>query len=302
MNDATRFFKQHQEEIIKFANTKVGRFLLNSRIDAPIIKISPTAIIYDWKPCFRGEFYLYERQAKILMPIITKLLIAKEHNLERQALRSLQSIGAIPFVLLNERNIYVTGGDGGLFGAFPVYTTARELASATGSSNSTNGNEFIGGNYTIYRGFFPVLLSDIGKGSVVASCKVNLWVDSTSIGNSDDTSQFIQTTQSNPASLASGDYSQITLNSPISFGTTPNWSLLPTGAYSQFTLNSTALTYLTNQATTYAKIGNRATRDINATTPGGQPSNINYLYSNSSGTSMDPYYDIIWVGGGGFII
>lgn len=299
MNNA-QYFKKYQKSLLEIANTEAGKFLLNSRPNTKIVKLSPSAIIY---PGNTGDFYCYDRQVKILFPILEKLRLAKENGIKEKAFSSFKKNAEIPFnvVPIFLKNIYVVSGDGGIFGRNAAYATARGLATATGTTNETLGNEFVGGNYEIDRGFFPVLLTDLTRGSVIVSVIANLYKGSSTTTGSDDTAQFAATTQTDPTALALGDYSKITLNSPTSFGTSALWSSMSNGAYTQVTLNAAGRLYMQNNVTTYAKMGLRATNDINAVTPGGR-SFVRFSYSNTAGTSEDPFYAITWTGGGGFMI
>lgn len=306
-------FQQRQKELLYFANTEAGKFLLNAKKNLKIIKITPNTIHYltgNYKkglPEINGEFYCYGRQAKILIPILSKMDLAKEiksvenpynaflhfSNLERNK--------KLPTIYFEQQDFFAEAGDGGASAnSVTSWATVRDAATAdstTGSSANEVGNqsEDDAGTFRLTRGFFPIITSSMGSGATVTAVVAKVIFGTTRNTTFDDTTRWAITTQASTSSLAAGDYDNITKDTPTEFGTSAAWSGWSTTLYTDVTFNADGRTAVVPTGNTL--YGCRSTRDVQNTTPT-QRSFIYFQYSETAGTGSDPKFDITWTPGG----
>ncbi len=303
-------FTTRQKDLLALANTNASRFLLNLRSFDSIIRVTPNSIIYKGEgKQLNGTFISGENAVGIiLLPLLTKLDIIRREfpkytpGDKKEYLKLVEHLAGLtykpqyPNVFLDSGTFSSdSGGTGGIFGRDAAsYSTSRSAASATGSSNNV-GNEFVGGNYDIFRWFCPTDFSTITAGSTVTTATGYIWpVSKTS--TTDDTAKFIVTTQASNTTLATSDYSKITLNSPTTYGTTGNYSAMTTGQYNTVTMDAGFLTLVQSGAGGFIKLGMRATADINATTPT-TASDIGMSVSANQRTKFDITWTLPVVGG-----
>lgn len=282
--NSKKIFQQRQRELLQLANSPAGRFLLDCGVDAPIIGITPNAILYAWKGQFRGEFYAGEnRNANILLPILQKLDIAQEHRVLAQAQRSFLRQAEIPWIFLTEYEA-ASGGTGGIYAANATYSTARSASTASGSEQGVK-NEFVGGNYEIARWFCPTDFSAITPGSDVTAATGAIYPTARNT-TVDDTLKFIVTTQAATNSVANDDFDNLTLNSPTTYGTFGAYSTLNLNAYNSITMDAGFQTLVESGAGGYIKMGLRSTGDIDNSTPAAR-SFLTMSQTNAQRTKFD---------------
>lgn len=320
-------FQKRQREILEFANSEGGRFLLNTKKDLKIIKVTPNAIHYFtgnyikvitetgkklWLPEINGEFYCYGRQAKILIPILTKIDLLKEdypqkllgRNAIYEAFLHYSNLdlknSKYPFYLFEQQDFFAEAGDGGASAnSVTSWATVRDAATAdstTGTSANEVGNqsEDDAGTFRLTRGFFPIITSSIGAGADIITVIAKVIFGTTRNTTFDDTTRWAITTQASTSSLVAGDYDNITKDSPTEFGTSAAWSGWSTTLYTDVTFNADGRTAVVPTGNTL--YGCRSTRDIQNTTPT-QRSFIYFQYSETAGTASDPKFDITWLPG-----
>lgn len=259
-------FQERQKDLVAIANTQAGRQMLNFGLKAQVIGVTPNAVIVREGKNLRGEFISgINPVANILLPVLRQIDATRRRNpqnpLDAYSLMRSHRFGEAYFIEYTA----ASGGTGGIYGEHVTYSTARGLATATGSDPNV-GNETVGGNFDIYRWFCPTDFSAITPGSTVSAGSSAIWRTG---GNTttDDTAKFILTTMANPASLATADFDALTLNGPTTYGTTGAYSTHAIGAYSAVTMNAGFLTLVQSGAGGIIKLGMRATGDIDATQP-----------------------------------
>ena len=134
--------------------------------------------------------------------------------------------------------------------------------------------------YTVARHFYPVDTSSIPNSDTISSATFT--VETNMAGEGDRVVGLILTTQTSGTSLASGDFDNLTLNSPAEGAT--RRTVNSTGDHT-FTLNATGLGWIDKAG--FTKLGLRMGQDIDNTTPTAR--NYTWFYNaDQTGTTQDP--------------
>lgn len=158
----------------------------------------------------------------------------------------------------------VSGGDGNIFNDNAgSWATVKALTTGTAQSSGDPVNVYAS-NFTsrsLSRIFIPFLTSNIGadKGITSASLSFNV----TTVFASNGTLHVVQSTQSDPTSLANGDFANIP--GATSTMTSGGSVAVSTTGIKTITLNSTALTWISS--TGYTKLALVEDHDLTNTDP-----------------------------------
>lgn len=181
------------------------------------------------------------------------------------------------------------GGDGSVTASDPVFSTVRSASSGGSSDPSvastvTQCSLYLG-TYYVQRTFWPFDSSSLGSSATISSATFSLYGTTTTADADSVSIGVIQTTQTDPTSLAVGDYDNLTLNSPTEGATRISAASWNTAAYNDFALNASGLSWI--DKTGYTKLGCRISRDIDNSAPTG----LNQMYeytADQTGTTNDP--------------
>ena len=154
----------------------------------------------------------------------------------------------------------------------------------------------------ISRGFLPFNISAMASANSVISaqlsiyCKAKyLWEDSGNVA-SVGVEKSIQT---NPESLAGGDYSKCIVHSPTEYASRIVYNSWSASAYNHFTLNADGRAHILANKAGWAMFSMRTSYDLDDTDPA-PPSGsyrgiqINNASANTSGTTNDPYLYVVY--------
>ena len=165
---------------------------------------------------------------------------------------------------------------------FPLARSSTWTNKSNTSWNTAWGSFDAGALKYCYRGFFPFYVTWIPAGATITSAVFSVYLYGT-VGT--PTMGLILTTQTDPTSLAVGDYDNLTLDTPSEGATRVS---VTDASYNDFTLNATGLSWLPTPWTDgYIKLGTREARDID----NGLNSTDTYSnarFSDYSGTASDP--------------
>lgn len=296
------FFKKHQTNLVKFANSRFGHWFFRlDKVGIPrnfyIFEVFPNAVSGDWKikdgklnkttvfftsPRLQRRFeYVYRRAAQLLpFSAVTIERLMLPHP----------SFGFLPLFALTvstfnpDPNPETTSVDGEVTsGNGTVWATQRGLADGASADDAgTTGNQiaaqFFTPNYSLARGFFLFDTSTIGDDDTIDSAVLSL-KGAFSTTNADSSSNVIvATTPASNTAITTADYDQV---GTTSFGShaLSAWS---TSAYNDITLNASGLAAITK--TGVSKFGARNSRDFDNVAPTGG----NDSYFLPAGSASEP--------------
>lgn len=309
-----KLFIRYQKELLKLANSKYGRLFLEippEFRDKKIVKITPNSFTIVDGSRLRGIFRCYSLYAKKLAAALSSIEILNDlppyKNLNKYeglvTYCGLTKNREFPVLLLASSTVYSSAGDG----------HAKDLNNSSwadargGPGNSTDSETLTltrknaDGTYNCGRGFFPFDTSSIGTGASVDTATLNIYGGPTATSNDDSVSiVLVESTQADINTLDVGDFDAVTLNNPDEGASRMSASDWSTSGYNQFTLNSTGISWIDVSGNT--KLACRDNRDVDNTAPTGN-NKLYCLYSETAGTSQDPYLDITYTppGGGAFL-
>ncbi|MGH2612816.1 MAG: hypothetical protein ACRDFB_07175 [Rhabdochlamydiaceae bacterium] len=182
--DMEEYFKLHQKELLDLANTEAGRFLLGVK-DYPIVKLTPNSVhqlirFEGEKPIIDARFYIFNRIAKILLPPVEKMQIAKEK--EYEAFLHFSNLEPknykYPQIFLDSSSIYPSAGVSNAEGvllysssAWFSWATCKSQTTATTERNNAEDGSLVShtgsiGNdqYIILRYFFEIDYTSLPSG------------------------------------------------------------------------------------------------------------------------------------------
>jgi len=308
--DKYQVFQRFQKSILAVANNSFGRKYLGIAHEVPkdkrIVMASPNGYAFAtgrdvkisgvWQPELTARFRCYD-------------LLGKRLEL------GLKVATISPFIATNPQFAPVMFGITTSFfaGAGDGDVANRNVASFSACRGATTGTtlnqggdvrtlEFtiFSGNYYIGRAFYPTDTTALTSSAVITAATLNVYGGTASTNADSQSIGLTANTQADPATLATTDFNDITLDSPTEGATHKTYASWTNSAYNAFALNATGLTFISK--TGYTKIGLRATGDINNGVP---TVGENYIHASSSataGTSNDPYLEVVYTlpSGAGF--
>ena len=171
------------------------------------------------------------------------------------------------------------------------YGDASHDATPTITTLASNDGEF--GSYILHRGFLPFDTSALLEDDVVSSTKLYFYVESTVNEDNDgyDYLTVVQGSQASPLLLTQYDYGEVGDIEGIDSGDRLDITSLGTG-WNYFDLNSTGISWI--DATGYTKFALREGHDLADVPPDTGRNEVEIRSSDYSGTSSDPYLQIIY--------
>lgn len=308
-------FKKNQRLLVALANTSAGKYLFGVDRRDKVVQVGPTGVsvlkdTVKGVPILQGDFFCYEKTAKIFVPVLQQIELVKETRsnliegvvgLEKAVAQytGLEPQG-LPIYAFVAGDFYAGAGDGFVkndsetgFGADwnGVRTSTQGNSSGPTSASSGRG---IASTYkyssffNITREFYPVDLTTIGAGATFTAGVLHVYGE-----QNDGAGNFVivavPTSQASATTLVNDDYDQVSTTQysnqvTVAFNANQYWDL---------TLNATALAALVG--TGYNKIGVRNyTYDVTGTEPAVNQVWVVTYYSENTGTSKDPYYTLTY--------
>lgn len=213
-----------------------------------------------------------------------------------------------PVMTDHATNFFSGSGDGDIFGSSAVWDTIHD--SSTGSVEVTQTSAVVdshlfGGNYVIERGYVPIDTSALEDEGVVKTAILYLKGSAVILhndgGGAQDYSVIVQSSQADPTTLASEDFDQCgSVNNPTEGSArflTANWN---DTAYNIFRLNDTGRSWVSK--TGYTTLGVRYGYDAeDVAPPSAGQRYISFATSEVSGTTSDPYLEVVISSGAVFV-
>lgn len=204
--------------------------------------------------------------------------------------------------------IYPHSCDGHIgFGTGAGYTDWSAIRSAASANYSSGGNVFCaygfsvggGSKYVLFRDYFNFDTSILGAGAVVSAGDFKLTPDFYS-GAGNGQSYVLTTHTGGTTSLAGGDYSALTLNSPTELCSRKlHTAFSSAGSQQTMALNSNGLAAINGAG--YTRLLWRGAHDIdNNATTGTTYAYIDLRASEYSGTTSDPQLYLVYTVSSGF--
>jgi hypothetical protein len=306
MND--KFFKSNQKLLLGLVNTEAGRYLIGINKNDQAVKITPNSVhilrdFVDNKPLIEGKFYGYERMAKILMPLLTKMDIINNFSYKSLLHHSgLYLNPKYPSIFLLAQDFYAGAGDGVTANDDVSTSWATTHDAATGNAagaGSATTNRFLGSylisgdsKYAIYRAYYPTDTSAIGSAGTITAATLSVYSDPGD-GTTNPDGVVVATSQASTSTLATSDYSLI--------GSTAFSDVITASgtSYKIWTLNATGRSNITKAGTTKMGLRN-STYDNSNSAPAINGVWATGNFSEQTGTSKDPYYSITYTASSGF--
>lgn len=313
-------FQKYQNLFLILANSEEGKHILGVKESLPIVKLTPNTFIQDTGErkgldrIYKGQFFCYEKMAKHLLlylmayEALDRKPIGTDEAIEFFASQiGLRRSNVFPQVFLDTGTYYAAAGDGVLLNALPAtntWSTCRSSATANAhDGTSTTGSltfafPFVNSPY-LSRLAFPTDTSALTSAATIISAALKAYVNSKGNASVADIA-ICQMTVANTSSLAAGDFDGYdSLNSPSEWITRVSADL-STGGYATFNYNATGLAAINKTGFTHN--GMRSSLDIDNSSPANPGTgNVNFTFSENTGTSADPYLEVVYVIPGGYI-
>ena len=296
------FDEKTSRDIIKLCrNRDILKHFFQINHDLPLVKVSPNSLHF-WtreKDIIEAIFWGYDRVAHLLLPLITKLDIARDYSSKvlNQAKREIRSTGDVPWIYLDSGTYFSGGGDGRLYNDENDTwankrnkTTATSVSVAPASINAPITQN--GATGLLARFFVPKNTSSIGAGATVTAATDQIYVNS--VTNPDTVSLALQaSTQDSGTGLVDTDFNNLTIDTPTEFATRINYASLTAPAYNDFVLNASGIAAVSVTGTTKL-VYRDGKNDIDATEPIGN----NFINVDGSTGTNPPKLVVTYTGGG----
>jgi len=284
----------NNKELLSFANTEGGRYLLASLGDGkiedyPIVKITPNSFHQQVEPnLWIATFYTDDFVLRKLLEPLTKMEAADEWGygafLHHAGLEFSPKYSHVFLASLETFN--PQAGDG--------WVRAFDDTSFTTARNKTTGDDL---NYTdgyfyvrvfwstepqkyIYRGFFPFNTSSLPDGVTILQTDTKFQIYPQGVEDANSMSLgLVQTTQASTETLALDDYSNLTLNNPDEGSSRVTLASLSTLAYNDFDANANLVSWISKTGNTL--LGLRMSADIDDSGYPTAEGQDNRVYANS---------------------
>lgn len=292
-----QWFRKHQEILVWFANTWLGRRVLYINGDRSSVGKNKITGILPWVITWRegkydkAEFRTYHKFSRRLwygLQPLWKLI----HIWDMVFANNFVPNWNLGF---DEPPIFASAGNGDVQAANATYSTARNSAGVSPdyTTNPMNllqhqSNSFEG-NFYIMRGFTPFITSGLDETKTIIQAVVSLVFTGVTNPDTGATAGLVLTTQASMTSITATDYSALTLNSPTEGMTRKLLSdfVVDSSTYTNFILNATGISWIDMVGNT--KLGWRVGGEIDNTPPASGKQNYCQCYNQSeTGTSKDP--------------
>lgn len=308
---SNEWFDEHQSSLLKFANTRFGRYILRingKRSDVKknrIIKIQPHAITWLENNQYKTEFRTHAKFSKRLYHAF-KPLWHLIHLWDMQIANRLDyslNLGFDTLTAYPDASVETDTMDGYVYNFVSGGDTWAAIHDATSGTSKSNSSPLL--SVSIHTNFAPVNwgridrsyvlfnTSSIGSSPTINSATLSLYGDSTSSNSFSYSTFAINVYSSTPisnTSISLADYNKNKFGT-TEFSTSKNYSSWSTTGYNEFTFNASGLSSISS--TSISKYGLReATFDVPNTTPTWESGSriVRFLAksSDNSGTSFDP--------------
>ena len=218
-------------------------------------------------------------------------------------------IAGLPLAFMGTTTSYYAGqGDGTVYngGNTTSWANCHDTASGnsvdrTATADYIDAEQSIAGSWQIGRGYFPIDTSGLTSGVTISGATMNIRDANTSAGSNN--LGLVQTFQASNTTLAVGDYEDCGSDNgtggrakyTCTEGAT-RVSSITAGQYFAFTLDATGLGWISKTGDT--NLGVRMANDLDNTNPSaGRVYRLLY-YSESTGTTNDPYLSVTYSASG----
>jgi hypothetical protein len=277
-------FKQYEKDILVYANTDGGRYLLQQKDRFPIVKVAPNAYfesLPDGKT--RGTFWGIDAVSNLFIPTLEKLRIIQETKYAPSLLEQYEAFlhfsglerkyARFGDILLDTYNPSTSFEDGRVFRTGNDETwAAQQGGNGQGAQQGSAdpGNEWcqIQTSTTsdqwaqCIRGIAQFDTSAIPDDSIIDAATLGLYVVSVDQTIAGQSVNIVSAPTGDPATLASADYQ--TMGS-TQVATAITLASMTTGAFNTFTLNSDGRALVSITGVT--KLGVRFVSDITNSPP-----------------------------------
>jgi len=210
-------------------------------------------------------------------------------------------------------NYYAGAGDGQVVysgGPPPVsWDTAHDALTGTWAPYTleamgvgSGSNESGGIGKYIYRSFLPFDTSGIDDATTITAAILYIYPYAKSDGDNDgdDWVNVVQTSQTNPTTLATADYDQCgAINNPTEGATRVDIGNVTTGTYNTWTLDATGISWIDKVNANNTLLGMREGHDaIDSPIVANTEDKVSLYSSEDTNGSRDPYLDVTTSAGG----
>lgn len=306
------------QNLLAYANTEGGKYLLSEltdrkRIDGRIVHLSPSSYhVLKQNRKVEAHFFCGDYVLAKLAPVLLKMDIARETGYEAFLHHAgLKPSPRFSHVYLDSLTYNPSAGDGSLRahdgGTWSSLRTITDNGTPGGATVDNNTGTDSSGlvieaaesdRFYCRRGYFPFDTSSIPDTASIEQSGTKFRVYVTAKTDNDDLSVALTgTTQSSVSSLATSDYSALTVNSPTEYATRINVTSLSTSAYNDFEANASLVAYISKTGNT--KLGLRSSADVDNSAPTDNTANDVTVNFSESGSNK-PELIVVYSLGGGF--
>lgn len=277
-------FKQYEKDILVYANTDGGRYLLQQKDRFPIVKVAPNAYfesLPDGKT--RGTFWGIDAVSNLFIPTLEKLRIIQETKYAPSLLEQYEAFlhfsglerkyARFGDILLDTYNPSTSFEDGRVFRtgnteSWNTMVTSNGQGAQQGSSDP--GGEFVQAIATtssnvwsqMIRGCFQFDTSAIPDDSIIDAATLGIYVTSVNQTITGQSVGIVSAPIATPETLQAGDYQTM---GTTQLATALTIADLTTGAFNTWTLNASGLA--TISLTGASQFGTRLVSDITNSSP-----------------------------------
>ncbi len=302
-------FAQRQEEILELLKQDHQAYIkhvFNLNHDYQLVKATPNSLHFDTgekengQPVYQARFFLREKVAEKILPILEKQDIARRENwkLFRKIqedpygsflhFAGMQKKNELPQIFLTTENyIPNNGGEGRIYVQNASYATAHDALTGDGVQDTGGtANDYNSGDgmRQCVRNFTPTDTAALPDTAIISALVFNFYPTSR-LTSEDDTFQLSQSNQASNTSLATADYDQAGSGGG---GTSAAYTAMTLNAYNTVTANATGRSWI--NVSGYSKFAQVASKDLANTAP----TTRCFLSFNGVADANDPSFDITY--------
>lgn len=299
------FFNLHQERLLKFANSWIGRYILKINGDKSSVgkhkirRIEPNSIWWTAGRYRKVEFRTHNKYSKRLFYAFYPLWwlmhewdILFANNLIKIDFKPAYNwnLGFDTLTVYPDANPETNSVDGVvLVQDASSWANARAGTGSLYAQDSETSNHFCRSlknsavNWHISRGVLLFYTADLPTSPTISSAILSVKDTSADLRNADgDTVDIVSSNPASNTALATGDFGSFGATSFASIAFSA-WN--SSGTYNDFTIDATGIATISDSAVT--KFGARSRRDIANSEPTGD-NFMQAVYADTAGTTSDP--------------